>query len=343
VVQILGALFAVLLLLAPAPCRGAGAAYRVLLPTAGLYERPNAAEPFDSLYRDQIVTVLQRRGEWLRIITEEGEEGWVRESTVSVIPLGEWEDESQISEASPDEVPVAVLYDFVVGPKRVNIRREPSTSAPLAGQADPGEVFTIVATEGDWYQLSREGEVAGWIYNGLGTRRESTNLPLKLSELVEARLAYYDQFKNEATFFRRQGWFPSFFLRKAGEDLRVIEREGEGKEVSIDLSYALRDIEYRMIISDADSFILPGANRTFLADLIFSVLEAAPEVAKVNLNLWVGVLDKSGTMTWRSMGGVIIGAEAAAGVPREGDYGAALWRVLEQDTTPADLWAPAAP
>ncbi len=337
--RLIGALLAALVLLAPAaPGRCAGAAYRVLVPSAGLYERPNAAEPFASLYRDQVVTVLQRRGEWLHIITEEGEEGWVRESTVSVIPMGEWEDESQISEASPDEVPVAVLYDFVVGSKRVNIRREPGITAPLAGQADPGEVFTIVATEGEWYQVAREGTVAGWMHKNLGTRRESTNLPLKLGEIVEARLAYFDQFKNEAPFFRRQGWFPSFFLRHAGQDIGVTELEGEDREVTVDLSYALRDIEYRMIINDADSFFLPGANRTFLADLMLSIFDAAPEVRTVRMNLWFADLDRNGTMTWRSMGGIVLGAEAAARISREGEYGESLWGVLEQDTTPPALW-----
>ena len=201
-----------------------------------------------------------------------------------------------------------------------------------------GEVFTIVATEGEWYQVSREGEVAGWMHRNLGTRRESTNLPLKIGEIVEARLAYFDQFKNEDSFFRRQGWFPSFFLRNAAGDLRVTEPEEGGREVAIDLSYALKDIEYRMIIRDAGSFILPGANRTFLADLMLSVFDAAPEVERVRLNLWFAVLDSNGTMTWRAMGGLVLASEAAARIPREGGYGDALWGALEENTTPPSLW-----
>jgi SH3-like domain-containing protein len=326
-----------LVLAVAASVQAAGTAYVVRSPSAGLYERPNAAEPDHALIKGQVVTVLQRRGDWLLVITETGDEGWARESTLSALPAGE-EEESMISEASPDDIPETVYMEFEVTRKRGNIRRAPGLNAGVVRSALQGEIFTIVVEEEEWYQVSKEGALEGWMHESVGVKRESRNLTLRARDMVEGRLAYFDQFKNETSLFRRAGWFPSFFLRNPGGDLQVSEPTPAGKEIMLHLSYALKDIEYRTVISAADGFTLPGATKTFLADLFLSLFDISPEIRRVRINIWFGVLQKDGSLTWSSKGTAVLGSAVARRVSREGNFTAAVWSGLEQNTIPPELW-----
>jgi SH3-like domain-containing protein len=325
------------LLLLAGTARGAGTAYVVRSPSAGLYERPNAAQPDHTLIKGQVVTVLQRRGDWLLVITESGEEGWARESTLSLLPAGE-EEESRISEASPDDIPEAVYLEFEVTRDRGNIRKQPHLKGPIVRTAVKGEVFTIVVEQEGWYQVSKEGGVEGWIHESVGAKRESRNLFLRALDMVEGKLAYFDQFKNETSFFRRAGWFPSFFLRDPEKDLQVGEIPPSGKEVNLHLSYALKDIEYRSVINAAGGFVLPGATKTFLADLFLSLFDLSSEIRKVRIHLWFGILRQDGSLTWVSKGTAVMNGAVARRLPREGNFAAAVWSGLEQDTIPPELW-----
>jgi uncharacterized protein YgiM (DUF1202 family) len=315
----------------------AGTAYVVRSPSAGLYERPNAAEPDRTLIKGQVVTVLQRRGEWLRIITETGDEGWARESTLAPIPAGE-EEESRISEASPDDIPEAVFFEFVVSREKGNIRGRPSLNGPVVRSALKGEVFTIVVEQEGWYQVSRDGSVEGWMHESVGEKRESRNLSLRVLDMVEGKLAYFDQFKSETSIFRRAGWFPSFFLRKPEGDVQVTDLSPSGVEVTAHLSYARRDIEYRMVMDVSDSFSLPGATRTFLADLLLSIFDVSPEIRRARVHLWFGVLEKGGELSWSSRGQAVLNSAVARRVSRDGNFAAAVWSGLEQNTIPPELW-----
>jgi uncharacterized protein YgiM (DUF1202 family) len=326
-----------LLLCAAGGVLAAGTAYVVRSPSAGLYERPNAAEPDHALIKGQVVTVLQRRGDWLLVITETGDEGWARESTLAALPAGE-EEESMISEASPDDIPETVYMEFEVTRERGNIRRQPSLNGPVVGSALQGEVFTIVVEQEEWYQVSKEGAVEGWMHESVGVKRESRNLALRARDMVEGRLAYFDQFKNETSLFRRAGWFPSFFLRDPARDLQVSELTPAGKEITLHLSYALKDIEYRTVIAATEGFTLPGATKTFLADLFLSLFDISPGVRRVRIHIWFGVLQKDGTLTWNSRGAAVLNSAVARRVAREGNFTAAVWSGLEQNTIPPELW-----
>jgi uncharacterized protein YgiM (DUF1202 family) len=315
----------------------AGEAYVVRSPSAGLYEMPNSAEPSSTLVRDQIVTVLQRRGEWYRVITADGKEGWVREATVTALPSVA-EEESMISEASPDEEGEAVYYDFVIGKRKGNIRREPHLKAAIIRTAGTGEVFSIVVESGDWYQVAAEGKVAGWVHHGVGEKVESKNLSLRLLDLVEGKLSWFDQLKNEDSRFRRVGWYPSFFLRNPERDIVVEKASPARSAVTVNISYARRDVEYRMLINAADRFTLPGANRIFFSDLMLAVLDLSREIERVRLHLWFAVLEANGRLSWQSKGEVELPAAATDRLPREGSVTASVWAALESNTLSPEVW-----
>jgi uncharacterized protein YgiM (DUF1202 family) len=298
---------------------------------------PNAGEPEHSLIRGQIVTVLQHRGEWYRIVTDSGEEGWVRESALTVIPVGE-EEESKIDETSPDEAEEVVYFDFVIGRNKGNIRREPRLDAPVLRTADAGEVLNIVVESKDWYQVARNGTVEGWVYHTVGVKQESRNLSLRVLDLLESKLTIFDQLKNEAGAFRRAGWFPSFFLRSPEEDIVVEKDPAGGRSVLIHLAYARRDTDHRTVIAAADTFSLPGANRTFLADILLSIVDLSPEVAGVTIRLWSAVLEKGGGLSWQGRGEIELRSDAARGMPRSSGAAEGVWDRLEGNTIPPALW-----
>jgi uncharacterized protein YgiM (DUF1202 family) len=315
----------------------AGEAFVVRSPSTGLYEIPNSTEPSSTLIKDQIVTVLQRRGEWYRIITADGKEGWVRESAVTALPAGA-EEESMISEASPDEAGEAVYYDFVIGKNKGNIRRDPSLESPVIRTAATGEIFSIVVESGDWYQVAAKGKVAGWVNHVVGEKVESKNLSLRLLDLVEGKLAWFDQLKNEDSRFRRVGWYPSLFLRRPAGDIVVEKVSSARSAVTVNLSYARRDVEYRMIVNASDRFTLPGANRIFLSDLMLAILDLSREVERVRLHLWFAVLEANGSLSWQSKGEIELPVAVADRLPREGNVTAAVWAALESNTLPPAIW-----
>jgi uncharacterized protein YgiM (DUF1202 family) len=335
-------LTATLLAASPGPALSAGAAYVVRSPSTGLFARPNAGEQEHTLIRGHVVTVLERHGEWYRIITGTGREGWVRERDLTEIPAGE-EEESRIDEASPDEVAETAYFDFVVGGKNGNVRREPRVGAPIVRTAEGGEVFTIVAEEGSWFQVSRAGKTEGWMHESVGVKQESRNLSLRVLDLLEARMTLFDQFKSEVSQFRRMGWFPSFFLRDPEEDLVVARDPRGGREVTVNLSYGRREIEYRTVTAANRSFLLPEANRVFLSDLLLSLLDMSPEVRKARLHLWFAALEADGSMSWQSMGEVELDDSSAEEIPREGEVSAAVWAGLSKDTTDPGIWEAPAP
>jgi uncharacterized protein YgiM (DUF1202 family) len=333
----LPALFALALFLAlPSSLPAAGTAYVVRSPSAGLYSAPNAGEREDTLSRGQIVTVLQKRGEWYRVITESGREGWVRESSVGAIPAGE--EESMISEASPDEVREVVYYDFVAGKKKGNIRREPRIGAPVVRTAEAGEVFTIVVESGEWYQVSREGRVEGWMHSSVGRKEESRNLSLRALDLVEGKLTVFDQVKTGGASFRRAGWFPSFFLRSGERDVVIEDLPAGGTMVTVHLAYARRDIEYRTVIDTSRSFSLPDANRAFFTDLLVSLLNLSPEIRKAGLHIWFAVLEGGGSFSWQSQGSLELAAADMGRASRDEKAGPLPWEAVANSLA-EEVWS----
>lgn len=166
----------------------------------------------------------------------------------------------------------------------------------------------------------------------------AATLPDRLREYVEGSLSRYDALKSQSVGFRRQGWFPSLYLRDPARDVVVEPGSGGGVSVTVHISCARRDIEQRLVVAPADRFELPDADRRFMAELIGALATAAPEVGRAGLYFWFASLRADGRMTWELRGGIGISAAAARRFPAGSRTAAAVWPLLEENTLPASLW-----
>lgn len=167
---------------------------------------------------------------------------------------------------------------------------------------------------------------------------DAAPLPGRLREFVEGSLARYDALKSEAVGFRRQGWFPSLFLRSPERDVTVERGPGGAAVVTVHLSYARRDLEQRIVIAPAGRFELPSADRRFFCELLGALASAAPEVSRARLLFWFGVLRADGQLTWESRGGIGLPAAAAKRYPAGSRTAEALWPLLDENTVPPSAW-----
>ena len=163
-------------------------------------------------------------------------------------------------------------------------------------------------------------------------------LPDRLREYAAGSLASYDALKNESAGFRRQGWFPSLYLRDPDRDVEIAPGAGGKMAVTVHISFARRDLEQRLVIGPADRFELPGADKQFFAELIGALATASPEVAHASLRFWFAVLRPDGRMAWESRGGIGLSAAAASRFPTGSRTAEAIWPLLDENTLPASAW-----
>jgi hypothetical protein len=160
----------------------------------------------------------------------------------------------------------------------------------------------------------------------------------RLREYVEGSLARYDALKSESAGFRRQGWFPSLFLRDPERDVVLEPGPAGTTAVTVHVSCARRDLEQRLVIAPAERFELPGADRRFFAEVLGALATAAPEVGHARLRFWFAVLRADGRMTWESRGGIGLSSAAARRFPAGSRTAEAVWPLLDENTLPPSAW-----
>ena len=106
-------------------------------------------------YRGEQFKVLEQSDNWVRIRYKDNKEGWIYKFYGS---FTETEVKSETIVA-PSNDSVTIIYDGT------NLRQEASTSAAVAHRANAGETYTIVKTEGDWYQVSISGNKTAYVAN----------------------------------------------------------------------------------------------------------------------------------------------------------------------------------
>lgn len=166
---------------------------------------------------------------------------------------------------------------------------------------------------------------------------DAAALPERLRAFVEGSLARYDALKSGTAAFRRRGSYPSFFLRDPAADLELAPAAGGGSVVTAHLSYALRDIEQRLVIAPDGRLELPAADKRFFCELLGALAAIDPGIARARLSLWFAVLRPDGQMTWESRGSLGLPAAAARRVPAGSRTPAALWQALDENTLPAAI------
>ena len=160
----------------------------------------------------------------------------------------------------------------------------------------------------------------------------------RLRDYLEGSLARYDALKSEAAGFRRQGWFPSLFLRDPARDVVIEPGSGGKASVTAHIFCARRDLEQRLVIGPADRFELPGADKRFFAELLGALATLAPELDHARLDFWFGVLRADGRMTWELRGGIGLSAAAANRVPAGQRTAEAIWPLLDHNTLHPSVW-----
>lgn len=114
------------------------------------------------------LTVLEKQGDWYRVTTPDGKTGWVAGWLVTV--------------ALPDFPAPAGPHVTIINPD-TNIRSGPGTQHEIVKRVQTGEKYSIVKTEGDWFQINFQdgttGYVAGWLVSTVGVPAV-----LKSNELV---------------------------------------------------------------------------------------------------------------------------------------------------------------
>ena len=173
---------------------------------------------------------------------------------------------------------------------------------------------------------------------GPGGRSGSGDLATDLRDFVAGSLARYDEVKSGAAGFRRQGWFPSFFLRDPAADVVLEPGPGAGKAVTVHVSHARRDVEQRLVVAPVDRFVLPGADRRFFAELLAALAVASPEISRARIRFWFGVLQPDGRMGWELQGSLALTAAAARRAPPGKRNQETVWPLLEENSVPASLW-----
>lgn len=165
----------------------------------------------------------------------------------------------------------------------------------------------------------------------------SGSLPERLREYVEGSVARYDALKSSSAGFRRQGWFPSFFLRDPQGDVLIEPGPAGASVVTVHLSCARRDLEQRLVIAPVERFELPGADKRFFTELLGALATAAPEIGRARVLFWFAVLRADGRMTWESRGSIGLTAAAARRFAPGLRTAEAVWPLLDENTLPA-VW-----
>ena len=163
-------------------------------------------------------------------------------------------------------------------------------------------------------------------------------MPERLRDYVVGSLARYDALKSESAGIRRQGWFPSLFLREPERDVEIVPGAGGKLAVTVHISCARRDPEQRLVIAPAERFELPGADKRFFAEVIAALATAAPEVDHARLRFWFAVLRADGQMSWELRGGIGLSAAAAGRFPAGKRTAEAIWPLLDENTLPPSSW-----
>ncbi|MBO8163878.1 MAG: SH3 domain-containing protein [Brevibacillus sp.] len=115
------------------------------------------SERLTTLAKGTSLTVLAQEGQWYQVKTPQGQVGWV----------AGW----LVSEPTPFEADQSQPTVTIMSPD-TNIRSGPGTNNSIVTRVQAGDVYPIVKTEGDWFQIrlgdGTLGYVAGWIVSASG-------------------------------------------------------------------------------------------------------------------------------------------------------------------------------
>lgn len=96
------------------------------------------------LFQGYPLKVVNKEGEWYKVSDFEEDGGWIHQSLVKKCDT------------------VIVSAD-----KSINMRAEPSTTAPVVADVERGVVLTKIGSKDKWTQVRHSGGTSGWIFSQL--------------------------------------------------------------------------------------------------------------------------------------------------------------------------------
>ena len=145
-----------------------------------LYAQPVKIAPvMETLEKGAKVLVLHQKGDWYAVSLPDQRLGWAHQSIFTpekTIAKTEPPPRAEADEASApapeDETPeasasLAAGQNAVLKVASGRVRNAPSRDAGLAFGLIKGDPFTVLAKQGDWYQIRTAKDQTGWVYHTL--------------------------------------------------------------------------------------------------------------------------------------------------------------------------------
>ncbi len=102
------------------------------------------------------LTLLEQQGDWYKVKTSDGSEGWVAGWLINV-----------------EQAPVSAEAFVTILNPDTNVRSGPGTTYDIVGRVQAGERYAIVKKDDDWFQIKlangSTGYIAGWLVSADGT------------------------------------------------------------------------------------------------------------------------------------------------------------------------------
>lgn len=115
--------------------------------------------------KGQILTVVEKAGEWYIVRLPDGAQGYIHSFTVEEVSEAEAA-AAEKAAAKPAAAAVAPgSLKIQVTADRANVRKSGALSAPVLRQAEKGETFPVVEKSGEWYLIQLSDGTAGFIHS----------------------------------------------------------------------------------------------------------------------------------------------------------------------------------
>lgn len=111
------------------------------------------SEAIGTVYQGAELQILYQDGDWYQVLYM-GPVAWIHTDYLELIDTAS---DSLVSAESQS------TQEVTVGSSSVNIRTNPSTDAEVLTSANPGESFTYLGSEGDWYEIQLDNDTTGYI------------------------------------------------------------------------------------------------------------------------------------------------------------------------------------
>ena len=89
------------------------------------------------------VTILEKKGQWVRFQDFEGDKGWIHSSLLSQ------------------------TRTIIIKVNQCNIREGPGTQFEIAFTVDKGIPFKVLQKKGQWLQIEHQDGDKGWVFDTL--------------------------------------------------------------------------------------------------------------------------------------------------------------------------------